>query len=47
VIFREGVAVLASRSGVTLLSSSGIRQRIHQSLGNIVDFHYGRDMLLI
>jgi hypothetical protein len=39
--------VLASRSGVVLVSPAGGWNRIHQSLGNIIDFHYGRDMLLI
>jgi hypothetical protein len=47
VIYREGVAVVASRSGVGIMTAGGVWQRIHQSLGNIVDFHYGRDMLLV
>ena len=40
----------ASRSGLYLLNiinSVGLPTKIHHSLGSIIDFHIGKDMLLI
>lgn len=39
--------MLASKSGVVLVTTGGQRRRIHHSLGSIIDFHIGRDMLVI
>ena len=38
---------LLSRTKVYLLALNGIKEQVHSSLGNIVDFHIGKDMLLI
>jgi hypothetical protein len=40
----------ASRSGLYLLNiinSVGLPTKIHHSLGSIIDFHIGKDMLII
>jgi len=46
-IYREGLIVVSSNTNVTLFTTNGFRKVLHTSLGKIVDFHVGRDMLLI
>lgn len=41
------MAVLAGKSGVTLIGPTGEKVRIHQSLGSIIDLHVGKDMVVI
>ena len=37
----------ASRTEVVLLTTNGHRHTIHKSIGNLIDFHVGKDMIFI
>jgi len=47
VAYREGLIAFASRTELLLICSSGEREVLHRSLGSIIDFHVGKDMLFI
>lgn len=46
-IFREGLVAYSSRTEVVLVNQNGEGEKIHHSIGNIIDFHIGRDMIFI
>jgi hypothetical protein len=46
-IYRDGLVVTASRTDVVLLTTKGLKIKIHSSVGSILDFHVGKDMVFI
>lgn len=47
VIYREGLVVICSCTGVTLINRQGKKNTIHTSIGNIIDFHVSKDLIFI
>ena len=39
--------VTASRTEVVLMTTNGYKNVIHKSIGNLIDFHVGKDMIFI
>ena len=39
--------ITASRTEVIIMTNTGHKNTIHKSIGNLIDFHVGRDMIFV